>query len=491
MNEKMNDALNEISDQHIQEAAKGKRKPKLRWIGAVAAVLAAAILIGVLYPLPVKPAVPNFSVPIGTAPNSYYFSNLVATPDYPQLSQYPNLSQVEDDDTYMAEYEAWRKSQQDQYDQPAGYADSLQDFFGRSIAQFLSGEGNQAYSPVNLYLAMAMLAQSAEGTSRQQILDLLGVQSIDALREQAGHVWNAHYSNDGLSTLLLANSLWLDDAYRFHADTVDTLADSYYASVFHANLGTGEVNQQLRDWLNTNTGGLLTQQAEQTKLSEETAAALASTIYFSAQWDEKFSKSATVHQPFYSPDGETTASFMKTTFSNALYYWGEDFSAIRLGLSGGNSMWLILPDQGKTPQDLLESGACISLLQNTDSWEDKGNYKIHLSLPKFDISSQADLINGMKALGITDVFDPSTANLTGLIDTSTTAGNPYVDKIDHAVRVTIDEDGCTAAAYTVIGMPSSGMPQEDEITFTLDRPFLFFITSRDALPLFAGLVCNP
>jgi serine protease inhibitor len=34
-------------------------------------------------------------------------------------------------------------------------------------------------------------------------------------------------------------------------------------------------------------------------------------------------------------------------------------------------------------------------------------------------------------------------------------------------------------------------PPEDEIDFILDRPFLFLITSRDNLPLFAGVVENP
>ena len=71
-------------------------------------------------------------------------------------------------------------------------------------------------------------------------------------------------------------------------------------------------------------------------------------------------------------------------------------------------------------------------------------------------------------------------------------GGVYINKIGHAVRVAIDEEGCIAAAYTVIEAPVGGMPQEREvIDFTLDRPFLFLVTSRDDLPLFAGVVTNP
>ena len=43
MNEKLNDALNEISDKHIAEAAK-PRKRRPYWLGAVAAVLVVVLI---------------------------------------------------------------------------------------------------------------------------------------------------------------------------------------------------------------------------------------------------------------------------------------------------------------------------------------------------------------------------------------------------------------------------------------------------------------
>lgn len=489
MNEKLNDALNEISDKHIAEAAKFRRPKRIYWLGAVAAVLVAAILVGTLYPMPSRPSTPDFSSPIG-AEHSYHLANLVATPSYPQINPYPQLSNFQTDEAYEAAYTLWEATQKAQYSQPEGYADSLKDFFHRSICSFLSGEENQAYSPINLYQALAMLAQSAKGNSQQQLLDLLGASSIDALQQQASHVWNAHYANDGPSTLLLANSLWLDDAYTFRRDTVDTLADNYYASVFHGDLGTDNMNDQLRSWLNANTGNLLTEQTKNTELSPDTMAAFASTVYFSAHWDQKFFAGATTNQVFHSPLGDVPAEFMTRTYMNHPYYRDDDFGAICLGLSGDNNMWLILPDEGKTPQDLLSSGAFVTMTQAPEEWEQTGLYEIHLSLPKFDISSQSDLVEGMRALGVTDVFTPGVADLSGLIENGANA--PYVDKIDHAVRVTIDEEGCTAAAYTVIQAPTSGMPQDREkIDFTLDRPFLFLVTSRDNLPLFAGAITNP
>ncbi len=63
--------------------------------------------------------------------------------------------------------------------------EKLEDFFAESIREFMSdsqGE-NVVYSPLNVYMALGMLAEVSDGNSRQQILDLLNAESIEALRQ--------------------------------------------------------------------------------------------------------------------------------------------------------------------------------------------------------------------------------------------------------------------------------------------------------------------
>lgn len=67
----------------------------------------------------------------------------------------------------------------------------------------------------------------------------------------------------------------------------------------------------------------------------------------------------------------------------------------------------------------------------------------------------------------------------------------FLSKADHAARVAIDEEGVTAAAYTVMMMAGTAAPPEEEMDFVLDRPFLFAITGADGLPLFVGVVNRP
>ena len=105
-------------------------------------------------------------------------------------------------------------------------------------------------------------------------------------------------------------------------------------------------------------------------------------------------------------------------------------------------------------------------------------------MPKFDVSSSLDLRKNLRQLGVTDVFDDAKA------DFSPTFNSPaYVSMIQHSARVTVDEEGCTAAAFTVIGADTSAAP-EDTVDFVLDRPFIFVITADDSTPLFVGIVNN-
>lgn len=492
MNEELNKALEQISDKHIDEAARPRKK--FPWIRCIAAVLAVVIACGAVWAAfgrntpDVSPTVPiTFEPGHILSPHNLPFANLVAAPKYPTMVQCPIREEYDDFDDYFDALSVWRQSQREQYNQPAGYADSLDDFWSRSIPQFLSGDGNRAYSPANVYLALAMLAETTGGNSRQQILDLLGADSIEALRIQAGHVWNAQYCNDGQTTSLLANSLWLDDSYTFKDSAVQNLVNHYFASVFNGDLPSKEMSAQLQAWLNSQTGGLLQEQVKNQEFSEYAVFALASTIYFTAGWDNEFNAAKTADDVFHSKNGDITTAFMNQTISIGEYYWGSNFDAIRLRLTKG-SMWLILPDEGITVEKVLASDEYLTMALNPYKWENQKNIKINLSLPKFDITTDTSLIEGMQALGLSDIFTPGIADFTPMTEDSKIEA-PYVSKIDHAVRVAIDEEGVVAAAYTVVEMKGSGMPALDEIDFVLDRPFLFLVT--DDIPLFAGVVEQP
>lgn len=476
MKDKLTEALDHISDKHITEAANAKNRRRYQIPAMIAAILALVLVISVL----IQPFMPG-------TPGNVTLSNqfLVAEPQYPEMTPYP--ADYTDDDGYLN----WQADQLALHRQPEGYADGLDSYFATITETLLTdtaGE-NAACSPVNIYMALAMLAESTDNASRQQILDLLGADSIKDLRTQAEQVWKAHYNDDGITTSILANSLWLEDGYIYNKETVDRLADSYYASVFQGDLGSEEMNQALRDWINSQTGNLLQEQTKDLKLDVQSVLALASTLHYQVQWLESFQEKANTEALFHGTVEDTTETFMNQTFIYNPYYWSDNFGAISLSLEDNSRMWLILPDEGVTPEDLLSSGEAMAFLQqDANEYENQKSLMVHLSVPKFDISSNLEISQQLQALGITEIFTPGTADFTPIIPEN---DGGYVSQVKHATRVAIDEEGVTAAAFTVIMRAGAGRPPSDEIDFILDRPFLFVIESADGLPLFAGVVNQP
>lgn len=435
-------------------AATGPARRRSRWMGVTAAVLALAVLGGLLL-WPGSPLAPTARAAVAEA-------------------KYPSSGGGE----------ALRALRPD--------GDGLADFYGRTMTQYLSGgTENRVYSPLSVYMALAMLAEITGGDSREQILDLLGVEDTEELRALSSALWNANYRDEELVTTTLATSLWMRTDVPYRKDTLKTLAETYYASSFAGEMGSEKLNGALRNWVNEQTGGLLSDAAEQLELDPDAVLALVSTVYFRGRWMMNVENGPTTQETFYAPDGEVTADFMHRSESMT-YYWGEHFTAIgRVFRAGGGVMWFILPDEGHTPGDLLNDPEAMTFLSDArarENWEKSADRQVDQSIPKFDVTAETDLISGLKALGVTGIFDER-ADFSPLLGEHEPMA---VDKMDHAVRVSIDEAGCKAAAYTVVEpVPLSAPQAEEQVDFTLDRPFLFLVESSSGQALFAGVVNQP
>ena len=325
-----------------------------------------------------------------------------------------------------------------------------------------------------------------DGESREQILALLDSGDVDALRAEAAAVWNANYCDDGAVTSILANSLWLSDKISFKQEAMDALARYYYASSFRGEMGSAAFDKALQDWIDQQTGGLLKEQASGLTMDKETILALASTIYFRAKWNGEFSEANTAPDTFHADSGDVTCDFMRQRGTNT-YYWSDRFSAVSKRLEGSGAMWLLLPDEGVAPEELLADKPTMDFLLSGGESAESKYLIVNLALPKFDIASDLDLADSLKSLGITDVFDPAVSDFSPMTDDTAA----YLSQAKHAARVAVDEEGVTAAAYTVMMMCGTAAPPEEEVDFVLNRPFVFAITGTDGLPLFVGIVHQP
>src|SRR5262249_14426479 len=90
-----------------------------------------------------------------------------------------------------------------------------------------------------------------------------------------------------------------------------------------------------------------------------------------------------------------------------------------------------------------------------------------VTFPKLPLTSSFDLASGLGALGVTSVFDPTRADLSGIDG----GYDLYVSSAVHKAVITIDEQGAEAAAATGVAVTDTSLPAP----FAVDRPFVFLI----------------
>ncbi len=436
-----------------------------------------------------NPTNPTGSTPLDEYVNTLNVPNLLMAPIYPKMVARPS--------EYDPEAEKlWEQSVQAQREQITGETTGMTHFYAATLKAFLTDDTkkNRVYSPLNVYLALAMLAETTEGNSRAQILDLLNVSDVSALREKCGNLWNGVYNDDGVVTSRLGNSLWLaeGDRWDYNVDTARVLAEHYYASTYKGVMGSDSYNKSVQNWLNEQTGGLLKEQASKVDFDADTALALASTVYFKANWYDEYREQNTYQRIFHTATGDVTADFMKDTSRHKAYF-GEQFTAIFETFEDTDyKMWFILPDEGASVETVVEDPQLLEMLEAPyDNALEQGIFKVNKHIPKFDVTSEKSLIAGLQSLGVTDVFDSKVSDFSGILSGK---GEPIaVSALQHAARVTIDEEGVEAAAFTVIvNSATSARPNKDEeLEFIVDRPFMFAITGPENVLLFTGIVETP
>ena len=501
-------ALSRVNGAMVADAMPGRQENKrpafritpLRAAGVVAALVALAILIHAVLPKDAP----------GIVTKAYALETAVY-PEEPSLSAYneavdslfeelgeAKITFDEFDKRYEeleAEYSEdiiAHQSYEYRVSSMRGAGAGLEGFFAGGAADLLSGAGkeNRVYSPLNTYLALAMLAEITGGESRAQLLELLGEDSIDALRDRANRIWNANYRSGDGGKCVPGSSIWLNEDIPLNANTLKTLAADFYSSSFQGQMGSKDYLNCMQNWLNEATGGLLEQQAGDLTMDPKDVLILLVTLWYEAGWTEEFYEGNNQKDVFHSPGGDTQAEYMYQS-TEGYYYWGERFSAMYKSLTDGSRMWFILPDEGVGVDELLADGQYRQFAKyavNPDaSWENRKDVTINLRLPKFDVTSTMDLIDALQAMGVTDCFDHEKADFSPLSEQP----GIWVRAVQHGARLLVDEKGVRAASYVEIAAAAECAPPEEEVDFTLDRPFLFLLTSNDNIPLYPGVVNQP
>ncbi len=472
------EAIGHIDEKDVNDARKAARK-RPAWVKWAALAACAALIVGAI----AGRALFSGSSGTGTTPVSGPDGLLTLAAKYPDPTA-PGMSAQKfvESDAHWEWWDAYRKKM----DASAALQVGMDGYNTALMAQLLPSENeNTVCSPLNTYIAFAMLAEVTGGNSRKQILDMLGVSSINELRGNIKTLWEANCIDTPVLKSLLANSFWLKNSVDYKEDTLARLAETYYASSVRGEPGTAAMDEALRKWTDDNTGNLLTDYTKDMSLDPETVLALISTIYYKAEWTSHFNENATTRETFHGASGDTEVDMMHSTDFLSVYTT-DAFTSLGLPLNDSGNMYFFLPNENTDVSALASDPDLLAATR----WCDDPRWRsalVHLSVPKFSVSAKTDLLGTIASLGVTDVLDPEIADFTPLTED---VDELYLSQAEHAALVEIDENGDTAAAYTLLAITEGATFPEDEIEFVLNRPFLFLITGRDGSLLFSGIVNN-
>jgi serpin B len=384
--------------------------------------------------------------------------------------------------------------------------------FGFDLLRRLDSTGNLCASPASIALALAMVRPGARGITATEIDKVLHdfgsdgqagevVALLHALQSQTAYDDSNSLPTDPGATpdqtgeqpvveLDVSNAVFSQEGMSLEQPYLDSLSSGFGAGVglLDFNNYPEAARQIINSWASDRTKGRIPEVLHPGDITDRTRIALADAIYLKAGWSDPFDPDATRSLPFSRADGSQVSVPTMAIDRQFSYSAGKGYRAVKLPLGGAYgslSMTIVVPDNMTS----FVNGLTTTELAGLDSAA--RTYDMDLTLPRFSVDSRADLANALKDMGMSALFDPDNADLSGI----TTDEKLSIAKVIHQANIDVVEQGTTASAVTVVvGAAMGGEPPATpaHVQLHVDRPFLYFIREgTTGAVLFIGRVDDP
>ena len=353
-------------------------------------------------------------------------------------------------------------------------------------------DGNIFFSPASMFVAFSALYEGARGNTADQMQQVFGFEpDLQARYNATAHLMSSVNRDDPNATLEMANALWLAVWFAPYDSYVDAVRSVYLADVERVDFvdesddgGVWMVNT----WASDKTNGRIPEVLKQDDVNESTAMVITNAIYFNGTWVTQFLEDETRESYFWMNSTKSIMTDFMNVRSEFDYAKVDGAQMLRMPYEGDRlSMLIILPD-GRDGMSDLDS--TISAMQIEQWNHDMRSQEIIVSVPKFTTKTHYDLMGPLFSLGVSDVFDPDTADLSGIVHVQPDQ-NLYVSKAIHDAYVDVNEEGTEAAAVTTIVTLEESLPPPPP-RFTADHPFIFIIQDDESgAILFMGRLSDP
>lgn len=350
-------------------------------------------------------------------------------------------------------------------------------------------EGNIFFSPYSVSSALAMTYLGARGDTAKQMASVLRIPADQGEATRAFAALNKSLNSGGENRqyqLDVANALWGAKGVGFLGAFLKSAQDAYGAGLQELDFEKDAEGSRrtINTWIEQRTHEKIKDLLAQGSIDPNTRLVLTNAIYFKSAWWLPFEERFTKQSDFTLAKGQkVTVPLMENT--NYFPYLEEtELQVLELPYERNElSMLILLPRHvdglAALEKSLTEErlSALLSKLQGA---------RMHVTLPRFRITSSFELIEPLRVLGMELPFTTN-ADFSGMDGKK----DLFISRVVHKAYVDVNEKGTEAAAATagIMSVTSAPPPPRE---FRADHPFLFLIRHKSSGSiLFIGRVQNP
>ncbi|XP_076643943.1 serine protease inhibitor 28Dc [Halictus rubicundus] len=284
---------------------------------------------------------------------------------------------------------------------------------------------NVVFSPISVAVALSLVLAGSAGRTFDEVARVLGLESgIDISRNsEIVHQMfgimlaqlHSNLANVAGPRLDFATAAFVQDQYPI-LPQFKTISQKVYGNevinVDFARRGRA-IQQLINMWVKQKTRGKIDSILNDAP-SPDTTLILLSALYFNGEWNQHFLQGATKRKPFFvEPNSPITVDMMYNG-GQFPFYEDRQLGAKIIGLpykGHQTSMYVVLPNEpgAKALRGFLNR---LSLTNIESLIRNMRNETCIIALPKMKLSSTLSLSGTLANLGLTSLFDPTTADLS-------------------------------------------------------------------------------
>lgn len=207
--------------------------------------------------------------------------------------------------------------------------------FGLRLFKNVSGMDSRVVSPLSVTYLMGMLANGADGQTRQEILTTLGwdkgaggQNALEEANELACMMLQSLSRQDKAITVDVANFVAVNNQVKLKEGFQRTVTDYYKAGVEALDFASPKALKRINGWCSDRTHGMIPSIIDRT--NPQDVSYLMNAIYFNGSWTDKFDKRETKVEPFRGYTRDIKRVNMMHRNDKYFFANSQDFDAVQI-----------------------------------------------------------------------------------------------------------------------------------------------------------------